>query len=150
MNFNLSVLAAMLLTLAVTLSGCRSGTTSEDGRTFERVASRLDADGSYFMVANPRYLLERLERDGSRLVAMMAQSDLPREIRDPFLLFSSAFEIGWHLSGVDELTGYGRSSSVYRRDENGRPRLFTNRSTVLLKPGAEGAPGHCGAEKTGR
>lgn len=139
MNFNLSVLAAMLLTLAVTLSGCRSGTTSEDGRTFERVASRLDADGSYFMVANPRYLLERLERDGSRLVAMMAQSDLPREIRDPFLLFSSAFEIGWHLSGVDELTGYGRSSSVYRRDENGRPRLFTNRSTVLLKPGAEGA-----------
>ena len=140
MNCKLSILLSALL-LVCLASGCRmdSGASEKDCRTFDRIASRLDSGGSYFMISNPRYLIEGLERDGSRLTTMIAQSDLPREIRDPFVLFSAAFEIGWHLSGIDELEGYGRSSQVFRNDENGRARLFTNRSVLLHKPGAEGA-----------
>ena len=139
MKIRFSVLLAALLLLGGTV-GCHtgSGEAAKDGRVVERVASRLDSDGSYLMISNPRYLIEGLEREGSRFAAMMAQSDLPREIRDPFILFSAAFEIGWHLSGIDELEGYGKSSRVYRRDAEGRARLFTNRSTVIGKPGAEG------------
>lgn len=139
MNFRLPVLFAAL-GLLFAAAGCRTETGgSNDGRTFDRVASRLDAGGSYFMIANPRYLIDGLEREGSRFAAMMAQSELPKEIRDPFVLFSAAFEIGWHLSGIDELEGYGMSSRVFQHDKEGRARLFTNRSAILLRPEAQGA-----------
>jgi len=140
--------AAGVLTAAAlfVIAGC-CGVPSpkeKDAQIYNEIAAQLNPGGTSYLILNPQNVLSGIERSGMQLYLQFLGMQEPPKDAEKITEAGLYSALGWRLSGIEDILGYGESSVLISgADES---PLFRNRAFLMIRPESKGVlwalPGH--------
>lgn len=120
------------------ISGCCgvASTRQKDAQIYNEIAAQLNPGGTSYLILNPQNVLTGIERTGTQLYLQFL--GMPEPPKDAEKITGAALHaaLGWRLSGIEDIQGYGESSVLI--SEADEAPLFRNRAFLMVRPDSKG------------
>lgn len=138
MRFRKYAAAALICGLCLGFAGCKTASDprAQDAARYRAIAEKLDPNGSYYRIMNPRYVLEGADKLSVQLFSAFTSMQKPPENFREILDHSLNLALLYRLSGIEDVQGIGESS-LRLSGEHEQP-LFRNRLYLAIRPGSRG------------
>lgn len=107
-----------------------------DAQVYNEIAGHLTPGGTSYRIVNPQNVFSGIEQTGTQLYLQFLGMQEPPKDAEKITGAALHAALGWRLSGIEDIQGYGESSVLI--SEADEAPLFRDRAFLMVRPESKG------------